>query len=135
MNKLAPDQVTAFIAMGGSFAGMGFTQPEPLNFAGHEGYVSLFDGVSLKGWDGNPKFWRAEGGAIVGESTVQNPSGNSYLVYRDIEAKDLMRAGGLPPRKAPAMPLGAKPTASRSFVRVRSSGPLQCDTGERERSP
>jgi hypothetical protein len=87
-NKLAPDQVTAFIAMGGSFAGMGFTQPEPLNFAEHEGYISLFDGVSLEGWDGNPKFWRVEGGAIVGESTLQNPSGNSYLVYRDLKAKD-----------------------------------------------
>jgi hypothetical protein len=87
-NKLAPDQVTAFIAMGGSFAGLGFTQPEPLTFAEHEGYISLFDGVSLKGWDGNPKFWRAEGGAIVGESTAQNPSGNSYIVYRGLEARD-----------------------------------------------
>lgn len=32
--------------------------------------VPLFDGVSLKGWDGNPKFWRVENGAIVGESTA-----------------------------------------------------------------
>src|SRR6202043_1546493 len=87
-NKLSPDQVAAFLAMGGSFAGLGFTQPEALNFAGHDGYIPLFDGVSLKGWDGNPKFWRAEGGTIVGESTPQNPSGNSYLVYRGMEAKD-----------------------------------------------
>jgi Domain of Unknown Function (DUF1080) len=88
VNRLTPDQVTAFLAMGGSFAGVAFTQPEPLNFAEHEGYISLFDGASLKGWDGNPKFWRVEGGAIVGESTAQNPSGNSYLVYRDLEARD-----------------------------------------------
>jgi hypothetical protein len=87
-NRLSPEQVKAFIEMGGSFSGIAFTQPEPLNFADHEGFVSLFDGVSLKGWDGNPKFWRAEGGAIVGESTPQNPSGNSYLVYRDMVAKD-----------------------------------------------
>ena len=87
-NRIAPDQLSAFLAMGGSFAGVGFTQPEALNFADHQGYVSLFDGVSLKGWDGNPKFWRAEGGAIVGESTPQNPSGNSYLVYRGMEARD-----------------------------------------------
>src|SRR5438094_738674 len=52
-NKLAQDQVAVFVAMGGSFAGVSFTQPEPLNFAEHEGYVPLFDGVSLKGWDGN----------------------------------------------------------------------------------
>jgi len=87
-NKLAPNQIAAFLALGGSFANVGFTQPDPLNFADHEGYVSLFDGVSLKGWDGNPKFWRVEGGAMVGESTPQNPSGNSYIAYRDLEAKD-----------------------------------------------
>ena len=60
----------------------------PFDFNDHDGYVSLFDGVSLKGWDGNPKFWRVEDGAIVGESTPTNPSGNSYIVYRDLEAKD-----------------------------------------------
>jgi Spy/CpxP family protein refolding chaperone len=87
-DKLAPDQVAIFAGMGGTFAGLPFTQPDPLNFDQHEGYVSLFDGVSLKGWDGNPKFWRAEGGAIVGESSVQNPSGNTYLVYRNMQAKD-----------------------------------------------
>jgi hypothetical protein len=66
----------------------GFTQPAPLDFTDHVGYVALFDGVSLKGWDGNPRFWRVEGGAIVGESTKSNPSGNTYLVYRDTEAHD-----------------------------------------------
>ena len=34
---------------------MSFTQPSPIDFNDHEGYVPLFDGVSLKGWDGNPK--------------------------------------------------------------------------------
>jgi Domain of Unknown Function (DUF1080) len=67
---------------------MVFTEPSPIDFNDHDGYVSLFDGVSLKGWDGNPKFWRVENGAIVGESTPANPSGNSYIVYRDLEAKD-----------------------------------------------
>jgi len=40
------------------------------------------------GWNGNMKFWRVEDGAIIGESTPKNPSGNSYLVYRDLKAKD-----------------------------------------------
>ena len=66
----------------------GFTEPIPMDFNDHEGYVSLFDGKTLKGWDGNPKFWRVEDGAIVGESTPTNPSGNTYIVYRDLEAKD-----------------------------------------------
>lgn len=67
---------------------MVFTEPAPFDFNDHDGYVSLFDGVSLKGWDGSPKFWRVENGAIVGESTPANPSGNSYIVYRDLVAKD-----------------------------------------------
>ena len=68
--------------------GMAFTEPSPIDFNDHEGYVPLFDGLSLKGWDGNPKFWRVEDGAIVGESTPTNPSGNSYIAYRNLEAKD-----------------------------------------------
>jgi hypothetical protein len=65
-----------------------FTEPVALDFNDHTGYVSLFDGISLKGWDGNQKFWRVENGAIVGESTPTNPSGNNYIVYRDLVAKD-----------------------------------------------
>jgi len=60
----------------------------PIDFSDREGYVSLFDGVSLKGWDGNPKFWHVENGAIVGKSSAANPSGNSYILCRDIEAHD-----------------------------------------------
>ncbi|PTQ92707.1 uncharacterized protein DUF1080 [Mucilaginibacter yixingensis] len=66
----------------------GFTQPAPLDFNDHEGYVSLFNGKDLTDWDGNPKFWRVEDGAIVGESTPENPSGNSYIAYRAMKAKD-----------------------------------------------
>ncbi|PYQ81208.1 MAG: DUF1080 domain-containing protein [Acidobacteria bacterium] len=80
-----PADVQAPVATG---RGGGFTEPSPLDFNDHDGYVSLFDGASLKGWDGHPKFWRVEGGAIVGESTLTNPSGNTYIVYREIEAKD-----------------------------------------------
>jgi hypothetical protein len=88
--RLPREYVANLIAAGGAPVGRGlnFTLPEPIDFNEHEGYVSLFDGASLKGWDGNPKFWRVEDGAIVGESTPQNPSGNSYIVRRDVEAKD-----------------------------------------------
>src|SRR6201992_2565720 len=66
----------------------GFTQPTAMDFNDHEGYISLFNGKDLKDWDGNPKFWRVEDGAIVGESTKENPSGNSYIAYRAMKAKD-----------------------------------------------
>lgn len=87
-NKLDPEQITALAAMNGNFGAGGFSQPEPMNFQDHTGYVSLFDGVSLKGWDGNPRIWRVENGAIVGESTPANPSGNSYIVNHTVEAHD-----------------------------------------------
>ncbi|HXE64097.1 MAG TPA: DUF1080 domain-containing protein [Bryobacteraceae bacterium] len=87
-NKLDAEQLTALVAMNGNFGAGGFSQPEPMNFQDHTGYVSLFDGASLKGWDGNPRIWRVENGAIVGESTPTNPSGNSYIVNRTVEAHD-----------------------------------------------
>jgi Spy/CpxP family protein refolding chaperone len=87
-NRLDGEQLAALVAMGGNFGAGGFSQPEPYDFNDHRGYVSLFDGVSLRGWDGNPKFWRVENGAIVGESTPTNPSGNTYIVNRDVTAHD-----------------------------------------------
>jgi hypothetical protein len=87
-NRLDAEQLAWLIAAGGSYGQGGFTEPEPMDFNDHRGYITLFDGVSLKGWDGNPKFWRVEDGAIVGESTPENPSGNTYIAYRGVEAKD-----------------------------------------------
>ena len=65
-----------------------FRQPAPLDFDDHVGYVSIFDGLSLKDWDGDPSFWHVENGAIVGVSTKEHPVGNTYIVYRGFEAKD-----------------------------------------------
>src|SRR5690606_8481028 len=39
-----------------------------------EGFRSLFNGRDLEGWDGNPQFWRVEEGAIVGQTTRDNPT-------------------------------------------------------------
>jgi len=66
----------------------GFYEPLPLDFSDHTGYTQIFDGKSLKGWDGDPGTWHFENGAIVGDSTVEKPLANSYIAYRDMEAKD-----------------------------------------------
>jgi hypothetical protein len=87
-DKLDAEQLAYLAASDGAYGAGGFTEPEPMAFADHRGYVPLFDGVSLKDWDGNPKFWRVENGAIVGESTPSNPSGNTYIAYRGVIAKD-----------------------------------------------
>jgi hypothetical protein len=65
-----------------------FHEPDPLAFDDHTGYVQIFDGKTLNHWDGDPATWRAEDGAIVGESTTEKPRNNSYISYHGEEAKD-----------------------------------------------
>jgi hypothetical protein len=65
-----------------------FIEPDPLNLADHAGFVSLFDGRTLKDWDGRPGVWSVEGGEIVGVSTTDAVAGNTFLVYHGVEAKD-----------------------------------------------
>lgn len=44
---------------------------------------ALFDGRTLDGWDGDPRYWSVEDGAIVGRSTKENPlTESTYLVWR-----------------------------------------------------
>jgi hypothetical protein len=51
--------------------------------------VSLFDGKSLKGWNGDPKFWSVQDGAISGITTKDNPTkGNTFIIYEDGELAD-----------------------------------------------
>ena len=51
--------------------------------------MSIFDGSTLKGWDGDSKFWRVEGGAIVGQTTAENPlKENSFIIWRGGEPAD-----------------------------------------------
>ena len=68
--------------------GGGFTQPDPIAFDDHEGWISIFDGVSLKNWEGNPEVWRLETGAIIGTSTPDKPSGTTYIIWKGGEPKN-----------------------------------------------
>lgn len=53
------------------------------------GFVEIFDGKTLDGWDGDPAFWRAEAGAIVGESTADKAVGrNTFLIWRGGTVRD-----------------------------------------------
>jgi hypothetical protein len=65
-----------------------FIEPDPMDFADHTGYVSIFDGKTLNGWDGKPGVWSVQDGAIVGESTKEKNAGNTFIIYRGAEAKD-----------------------------------------------
>jgi hypothetical protein len=53
------------------------------------GFVQIFDGKSLSKWEGDPMFWRAENGAIVGESTAEKPlKQNTFIIWRGGTTKD-----------------------------------------------
>src|SRR5579883_536138 len=48
------------------------------------GFTSIFDGTSLKGWDGDPAFWRLESGTIIGQTTAdKQPAQNTFLIWRN----------------------------------------------------
>ena len=56
--------------------------PEPMT-DDNTGFKSIFDGKTLKDWDGDPQYWRVEDGAIVGETTDKNlPKYNSFIIWR-----------------------------------------------------
>ncbi len=50
--------------------------------AGNSEAESLFNGRDLTGWNGDPLFWRAENGAIVGQTTEETPTyANTFLIW------------------------------------------------------
>jgi hypothetical protein len=57
----------------------------PMAFDDFTGFEKIFDGT-LKNWDGNPEYWRAEGNEIVGETTADKAlTENTFLIYRGSE--------------------------------------------------
>lgn len=52
--------------------------------AAEAGFTPIFNGKDLTGWDGNPKLWSVQDGAIVGRTTPENPTkGNTFLIWKD----------------------------------------------------
>lgn len=71
---------------GGGFARGG----QPFDYADNEGWVSLFDGQTLNGWDGDSRFWSVKDGAIYVEPTCEKPTGTIYLVWQGGDTSDFM---------------------------------------------
>ena len=47
-----------------------------------DGFLRIFNGRDLAGWEGNPKLWSVKDGAITGQTTAENPaSGNTFLIW------------------------------------------------------
>ncbi len=47
--------------------------------AAEDGFVPLFNGQDLTGWDGDPELWKVEDGCIVGSTDTKKIKRNSFL--------------------------------------------------------
>ncbi|HSI75308.1 MAG TPA: DUF1080 domain-containing protein [Lunatimonas sp.] len=62
--------------------------------AAGDGFVSIFDGSTLDGWEGDPAYWRVEGGNIVGELTAETPlKTNTFLIWTGGQPADFELKG------------------------------------------
>jgi hypothetical protein len=57
--------------------------------ADETGFVPIFDGKTLDGWEGDPKYWRVENGCLVGEVTPDTLlKQNTFIIWRKGAPKD-----------------------------------------------
>jgi 3-keto-disaccharide hydrolase len=53
------------------------------------GFVQIFDGKTLDGWEGDPKYWRVENGSLTGEVTPETVmKQNSFIIWRGGVTRD-----------------------------------------------
>ncbi|QDU55089.1 3-keto-disaccharide hydrolase [Aeoliella mucimassa] len=49
-----------------------------------EGFVPIFDGKTLDGWDGDSEIWKVEEESISGTTTKENPlKANQFIIFKD----------------------------------------------------
>ena len=53
-------------------------------------WVPLFDGKTLEGWRGNPRFWSVEDGCIVGRATTENPCEITTYLHHETPYRDFI---------------------------------------------
>src|SRR5690554_5771149 len=59
--------------------------------ADEAGFKPIFDGKTLNGWDGNPKWWSVEDGAITGITSEKDPlTYNEFCIWRQGELDDFV---------------------------------------------
>lgn len=54
-----------------------------------EGFMTIFDGQTLEGWEGDTAYWRVENGNLVGQITPDKLlETNSFIIWQGGEPKD-----------------------------------------------
>jgi hypothetical protein len=63
---------------------------QPFDYADNDGWLSLFDGQTLNGWDGDARYWSVKDGSIYVEPTCEKPTGTIYLIWKGGEPSDFL---------------------------------------------
>lgn len=59
-----------------------------------KGFVKIFNGQNLDGWEGDPTYWRVENGNLVGEITPSTLlKANSFIIWKGGEPADFELKG------------------------------------------
>ena len=64
----------------------------PMTFAEEAGFVPLFNGTDLDGWDGDPRLWKVEDGEIVGSTDGVTIEHNTFLSTKKEYSDFVLRA-------------------------------------------
>lgn len=79
--------IIAFIGCAKSTFAQGQVKKE--DSGANNGFLSIFDGKSLEGWEGDTSVWKVENGLIVGELTPGSDlKNNTFLIWKGGEPGD-----------------------------------------------
>src|SRR5688572_9150918 len=79
MLRVMRNRIASLLALGITLSAQQKTIVPPLE---ETGFQQIFDGQSLKGWDCDPEFWRAEGGQMIGETRPDHqPKYNVFCIW------------------------------------------------------
>ncbi len=63
-------------------------RPQPME-GDEPGFRSIFDGKTLDGWEGDPKYWRVNEGVLTGEITPETLiKSNTFIIWRGGEPEN-----------------------------------------------
>lgn len=63
-------------------------RPQPVE-GDEPGFTPIFDGKTLAGWEGHPRYWRVDDGSLVGEITPSTViKSNTFIIWRGGRPKD-----------------------------------------------
>jgi ribosome modulation factor len=57
-----------------------------------DGFIPLFNGKNLDGWDGDPRLWKAQDGMIIGSTEGAPLEYNSFLMTKQTYANFILKA-------------------------------------------